>query len=104
MRSLPTSAGSSVSEYKGGFHDEFERKGADAEREAVLSQMGYRIVTLTSAQFGSQLAFHRAMNNIREALGMPHCTDTGYQREQNELRKALIRNWKGMRDEEAPSE
>ena len=91
-------------EYKGGFHDEFERKGADAEREAVLSQMGYRIVTLTSAQFGSQLAFHRAMNNIREALGMPRCTDTGYQREQNELRKALIRNWKGMRDEEAPSE
>lgn len=91
-------------EYKGGFHDEFERKGADAEREAVLSQMGYRIVTLTSAQFGSQLAFHRAMNNIREALGMPHCTDTGYQREQNELRKALIRNWKGMRDEETPSE
>ena len=48
------------------------------------------------AQFGSQLAFHRAMNNIREALGMPRCTDTGYQREQNELRKALIRNWKGM--------
>ncbi len=91
-------------EYKGGFHDEFERKGADAEREAVLSQMGYRIVTLTSAQFGSQLAFHRAMNNIREALGMPRCTDTGYQREQNELRKTLIRNWKGMRDEEAPSE
>lgn len=66
--------------------------------------MGYRIVTLTSAQFGSQLAFHRAMNNIREALGMPRCTDTGYQRKQNELRKALIRNWKGMRDEEAPSE
>lgn len=26
-------------EYKGGFHDEFERKGADAEREAVLAQM-----------------------------------------------------------------
>lgn len=91
-------------EYKGGFHDEVERKGADAEREAVLSQMGYRIVTLTSAQFSSQLAFHRAMNNIREALGMPRCTDTGYQRKQNELRKALIRNWKGMRDEETPSE
>lgn len=91
-------------EYKGGFHDELERKGADAEREAVLSQMGYRIVTLTSAQFSSQLAFHRAMNNIREALGMPRCTDTGYQRKQNELRKALIRNWKSIRDEEAPSE
>lgn len=87
-------------EYKGGFHDEFERKGADAEREAVLSQMGYRIVTLTSAQFGSQLAFHRAMNNIREALGMPRCTDTEYQRKQNELRKALIRNWKSVQGEE----
>ena len=58
-------------EYKGGFHDETERKGADAEREAVLAQMGYRIVTLTSAQFANQLAFHRAMNSIREALGMP---------------------------------
>ena len=63
-------------EYKGGFHDEFERKGADAEREAVLSQMGYRIVTLTSAQFGSSSPSPR-MNNIREALGMPRCTDTG---------------------------
>lgn len=28
-------------EYKGGFHDETGRKGADAEREAVLAQMGY---------------------------------------------------------------
>ena len=62
-------------EYKGGFHDEAERKGADEEREAVLAQMGYRIVTLTSTQFASQLAFHRAMNNIREALGMPRCVD-----------------------------
>ena len=81
-----------------------KRKGADAEREAVLSQMGYRIVTLTSAQFGSQLAFHRAMNSVREALDKPRCTDAEYQRKQNELRKTLIRNWKGMRDEEAPSE
>ena len=91
-------------EYKGGFHDETGRKGADAEREAVLAQMGYRIVTLTSAQFASQLAFHRAMNNIREALGMPRCTDAEYQRKQNELRKALIRNWKGTKDIETPSE
>ena len=66
--------------------------------------MGYRIVTLTSAQFASQLAFHRAMNNIREALGMPRCTDAEYQRKQNELRKALIRNWKGTKDIETPSE
>lgn len=91
-------------EYKGGFHDETGRKGADAEREAVLAQMGYRIVTLTSAQFASQLAFHRAMNNIREALGMPRCTDAEYQRKQNELRKALIRNWKGAQGEDMPSE
>lgn len=91
-------------EYKGGFHDEDERKGADAEREAILAQMGYRIVTLTSAQFGSQLAFHRAMNNIREALGMPRCTDAEYQRKQNELRKALIRNWKGAQDAGVPIE
>ena len=91
-------------EYKGGFHDEFERKGADAEREAVLAQMGYRIVTLTSAQFGNQLAFHRAMNNIREALGMPRCTDAEYQRKQNELRKALIRNWKSVQGEETLTE
>lgn len=91
-------------EYKGGFHDQAERKGADAEREAILAQMGYRIITLTSAQFGSQLAFHRAMNNIREALGMPRCTDTEYQRKQNELRKALIRNWKGAQDAKAPTE
>lgn len=91
-------------EYKGGFHDEVDRKGADAEREAVLSQMGYRIVSLTSAQFGNQLAFHRAMNSIREALGMPRCTDAEYQRKQNELRKALIRNWKGAQSTEAASE
>lgn len=91
-------------EYKGGFHDELERKGADAEREAVLAQMGYRIVTLTSVQFASQLAFHRAMNNIREALGMPRCTDTEFQRKQNELRKTLIRNWRGAQDAEAPNE
>lgn len=91
-------------EYKGGFHDEVERKGADAEREAVLAQMGYRIVTLTSAQFASQLAFHRAMNSIREALGMPRCTDAEYQRKQNELRKALIRNWKRAQGEDTPSE
>ncbi len=91
-------------EYKGGFHDEVERKGADAEREAVLSQMGYRIVSLTSAQFGNQLAFHRAMNSIREALGMPRCVDAEYQRKQNELRKALIRNWKSAQDGKAPSE
>lgn len=91
-------------EYKGGFHDEVERKGADAEREAILAQMGYRIITLTSAQLGSQLAFHRAMNNIREALGMPRCADAEYQRKQNELRKALIRSWKGAQDAEAPTE
>ena len=91
-------------EYKGGFHDQAERKGADAEREAVLTQMGYRIVTLTSTQFASQLAFHRAMNNIREALGMPRCVDAEYQRKQNELRKALIRNWKCTQDAEAPIE
>lgn len=91
-------------EYKGGFHDEAERKGADAEREAILAQMGYHIITLTSAQFASQLAFHRAMNGIREALGMPRCTDAEYQRKQNELRKALIRNWKGAQDAEAPTE
>lgn len=91
-------------EYKGGFHDEVERKGADAEREAVLAQMGYRIVTLTSTQFASQLAFHRAMNNIREALGMPRCVDVEYQRKQNELRKVLIRNWKSDQAEESPSE
>lgn len=91
-------------EYKGGFHDETDRKGADAEREAVLAQMGYRIVTLTSAQFSNQLAFHRAMNSIREALGMPRCTDADYQRKQNELRKALIRNWKSARSDDAPSE
>lgn len=91
-------------EYKGGFHDETERKGADAEREAVLVQMGYRIVTLASAQFASQLAFHRAMNSIREALGMPRCTDAEYQRKQNELRKALIRNWKSAQGEDTPSE
>ena len=91
-------------EYKGGFHDETERKGADAEREAVLAQMGYRIVTLTSTQFASQLAFHRAMNNIREALGMPRCVDAEYQRKQNELRKILIRNWKSNQAEESPSE
>lgn len=88
-------------EYKGGFHDEADRKGADAEREAVLAHMGYRIVTLTSAQFGNQLSFHRAMNNIREALGMPRCTDASYQRKQNELRKALIRNWRKGREAEA---
>lgn len=70
----------------------------------MLAQMGYRIVTLTSAQFASQLAFHRAMNNIREALVMPRCTDAEYQRKQNELRKALIRNWKGTKDIETPSE
>ena len=91
-------------EYKGGFHDEAERKGADAEREAVLAQMGYRIVTLTSTQLASQLAFHRAMNSIREALGMPRCVDAEYQRKQNELRKALIRNWKGAQDAETSSE
>lgn len=34
------------------------------------------------------------MNSIREALGMPRCTDAEYQRKQNELRKVLIRNWK----------
>ena len=83
---------------------EAERKGADAEREAVLAQMGYRIVTLTSTQFASQLAFHRAMNNIREALGMPRCVDVGYQRKQNELRKVLIRNWRSDQAEESPSE
>jgi len=65
--------------------------------------MGYRIVTLTSTQFASQLAFHRAMNNIREALGMPRCVDAEYQRKQNELRKALIRNWRSAQDEDAPS-
>ena len=59
---------------------------------------------LTSAQFGGQLAFHRAMNNIREALGMPWCTDTEYQRKQNELRKALIRNWKSVQGEETLTE
>ena len=91
-------------EYKGGFHDEVERKGADAEREAVLAQMGYRIVTLTSTQFASLLAFHRAMNNIREALGMPRCVDVEHQRRQNELRKVLIRNWKSDQAEESPSE
>lgn len=91
-------------EYKGGFHDEAERKGADAEREAVLAQMGCRIVTLTSTQFASQLAFHRAMNNIREALGMPRCVDAKYQRKQNDLRKVLIRNWKSNQAEESPSE
>lgn len=91
-------------EYKGGFHDEAERKGADAEREAVLAQMGYRIVTLTSTQFASQLAFHRAMNNIREALGMSRCVDAEYQRKQNELREVLIRNWKSNQAEESPSE
>lgn len=66
--------------------------------------MGYRIITLTSVQFASQLAFHRAMNNIREALGMPHCTDTEFQRKQNELRKTLIRNRRGAQDVEAPNE
>ena len=76
-------------EYKGGFHDEVERKGADAEREAVLAQMGYRIVTLTSAQFASQLAFHRAMNNIREALGMPRCTDAEHQRSKTNCARHL---------------
>ena len=91
-------------EYKGGFHDEVEHKGADAEREAVLAQMGYRIVTLTSAQFASQLSFHRAMNSVREALGMPRCTDAEYQRKQNELRKTLIRNWKSAQGEDTPSE
>lgn len=40
------------------------------------------------------------MNNSREALGMPRCTDTEYQRKQNELRKALIRNWKSVQGEE----
>lgn len=44
------------------------------------------------------------MNNIREALVMPRCTDAEYQRKQNELRKALIRNWKGTKDIETPSE
>lgn len=66
--------------------------------------MGYRIVTLTSTQFASQLAFHRAMNNIREALSMPRCVDAEYQRKQNELRKVLIRNWKSDQAEESPSE
>lgn len=35
---------------------------------------------------------------------MPRCTDAEYQRKQNELRKTLIRNWKGMKDIETPSE
>lgn len=40
------------------------------------------------------------MNSIREALGMPRCTDAEYQRKQNELRKALIRNWKSAQGED----
>ncbi len=44
------------------------------------------------------------MNSIREALGMPRCTDAEYQRKQNELRKALIRNWKRGQGEDTPSE
>lgn len=91
-------------EYKGGFHDEAERKGADAEREAVLGQMGYRIISLTSVQFCSQLAFHRSMNSIREALGMPRRTDAEYQRKQDKLRRTLIRNWKKVDDSNTSDE
>lgn len=101
---LLISAENSASNIRAVFTTRPSAKGADAEREAVLVQMGYRIVTLTSAQFASQLAFHRAMNSIREALGMPRCTDAEYQRKQNELRKALIRNWKSAQGEDTPSE
>ena len=39
-----------------------------------------------------------------EAVLVDVRTDAEYQRKQNELRKALIRNWKGAQDAEAPTE
>lgn len=81
-------------EYKGGHHDEAERKGSDAEREAVLAALGYRVISLTSEQFANQLSLHRAFNSICSYLGIEIDTSRAFQARQNELRKQVIRNWK----------
>lgn len=81
-------------EYKGGHHDEPDRKGRDAEREAVLAAMGYKMISITSAQLTSQLACHRSINAVANALGIRIDASSSFQAAQNNLRQFLIRNWR----------
>lgn len=80
-------------EYDGGAHEEASRRAHDVERLATLNAMGTSIQTLTKSQFANQLAFHRAMNAIARMFGIKADSSIEFQRPQNELRQALIRNW-----------
>lgn len=80
-------------EYDGSDHTQPERRAHDAERLAALTSMGYRIVTLTQAQFASQLKLHRALNAIARQFGLASDESPAFQRRQNELRRFVIRRW-----------
>ena len=80
-------------EYDGGTHEEATRRAHDVERLATLNAMGVSVQTLTKSQFANQLAFHRAMNAVARMFGCKAGSSIEFQRAQNELRQALIRNW-----------
>ena len=80
-------------EYNGSDHLSRERSSRDAERLAVLTAMGYKIVILTGTQFANQLQMHRALNNVATLLGIVCDRSEEYQKLQNELRTFVIRNW-----------
>lgn len=57
-------------EYNGSDHLDKQRSASDAERMAVLSALGFRMIVLTGTQFAHQLQLHRAMNAIALAMGL----------------------------------
>ena len=80
-------------EYDGGGHDERSRRGHDAERLNALSLMGFDIKILTSVQFSTKLNMHRAMNAIARSLGIKAGQSIRFQRDQDDLRRFVIRHW-----------
>ena len=80
-------------EYNGSDHLDRQRSASDAERMAVLSALGFRMIVLTGTQFANQLQLHRAMNAIALAMGLKCDRSEAFQRRQNELREFVIRSW-----------
>lgn len=80
-------------EYNGRAHEEALRSAHDAERNSVLSMMGYTMFTLTRGQFASQLKLHRALNALAAACGITVDRTAAFQDAQNKLRLFAIRRW-----------